>query len=657
MNIPDDKLLWMYRKMLQIRHFEERVAVEFEAGNIPGMVHLSTGQEAMAAGTCAALRPDDYIVSTYRGHGHNLAKGGSPARMMAELFARETGDCHGRGGCLHITDFGVGNLGSMGIVGAGIVLAPGAALSAVLRGTDQVTVCFFGDGASNQGMFHEGLNLAALWKLPVIFVCENNLYGEATPQAEHQPIKDIAERAASYAMPGVVVDGNDVLAVHQAVWEAVGRARAGHGPTLIEGKTYRWHGHYVGDPETYRTREEVAAWKAKDPIPRLRAYLLARGLLDEAAVARMDEEVQAEIEEAVAFAAASPYPDPAEVCRDTFAPEPPSAPPQPLPSETVLTTAQVALREALAEELSRDPRVFLLGEDLRQAIFGVCNELYEEFGPERVRNTPISENAIIGCAVGAALTGMRPVAEIMFEDFLLCCMDPIVNSAAKLRYMTGGQVTVPLVIRVPGGAGLSAGAQHSQSLEALFWHIPGLKVVAPSTPADMKGLLKTAIRDDNPVIFFEHKALYFEGGELPVGEYTIPLGVADVKRPGTDVTIVAFMAMVPRALSAAETLAAEDISVEVVDPRTLVPLDMETILASVRKTKRLLTVEEGALTGGLGAEIAARVAKEAFDYLDAPIERLAGRDCPIPFSPLLEEAMYPSEEQIVATVKQLLGRE
>ncbi len=320
-----------------------------------------------------------------------------------------------------------------------------------------------------------------------------------------------------------------------------------------------------------------------------------------------------------------------------------------------LITGKDAIREALIEEMRRDPSVFLLGEDLEQATFGVTDGLVEEFGAERVRNTPISENAIIGAAIGAALTGMRPVAEIMFADFLMDAMDPIVNTMAKIRFMTSGQAKVPMVIRTPSGAGLSAGAQHSQSPEAIFMHIPGIKIAVPSTPYDMKGLLKTAIRMDDPVLFFEHKMLYYEGGEVPEGDYTVPFGKADIKRQGKDVTIVAVLAMIKKALMAADILASEGIEAEVVDPRTLYPLDMDSIINSVKKTKRLVTVEEGSRTGGIGAEIAARVAEEALDYLDAPVKRLGSADCPIPFSPALEEVMYPTEQGIADAVKQILG--
>lgn len=319
-------------------------------------------------------------------------------------------------------------------------------------------------------------------------------------------------------------------------------------------------------------------------------------------------------------------------------------------------TYREALREGLREEMLRDERVFLLGEDIgvNGGAYKVTVGLYEEFGEERVKDTPITESAIIGAALGAAVTGMRPVPEIMFSDFLPAAMDQIVNQVAKTRYMSGGQSKIPLVIRTQNGAGISSAAQHSQSLTALFTHIPGLLVVIPSTPYDAKGLLKTAIRDDNPVMFFEHKLLYSMSGEVPEEEYTIPFGKADIKKKGTDLTLVAISYMVSKALKAAISLEKEGLSIEVIDPRTLVPFDKETIFNSVKKTKRLIIVEEECKRNGLGAEISATVSEEIFDYLDAPIRRVAAYDTPIPFSPVLEKCIIPDEEDIIKTVKEVL---
>jgi pyruvate/2-oxoglutarate/acetoin dehydrogenase E1 component len=320
-------------------------------------------------------------------------------------------------------------------------------------------------------------------------------------------------------------------------------------------------------------------------------------------------------------------------------------------------TYRQALQEALREEMQRDEAVFLLGEDIAEfgGSYKVTSGLLDEFGAERVRNTPISEAAIVGAALGAALVGMRPVAELMYVDFCAIAMDQIVNQVAKVRYMFGGKAKASLVIRTQGGAGRSSAAQHAQSLEAWFMHVPGLKIVQPSTPYDAKGLLKTAIRDDNPVMFLEHKLLYPVQGPVPEEEYLIPFGVADIKRAGTDVTVGATSRMVHRALAAAETLADEGIAAEVIDPRTLSPLDEDTILQSVRKTQRLVIAYEAYERGGVGAEIAALVANKALDYLDAPIERVASLNTPMPFSPKLENYVVPTEARIMAGIKRVLG--
>jgi pyruvate dehydrogenase E1 component beta subunit len=325
--------------------------------------------------------------------------------------------------------------------------------------------------------------------------------------------------------------------------------------------------------------------------------------------------------------------------------------------ETEFLTYFEAVRLALKEEMQLDPSVFLMGEDIRFSIFGPTKDLHKDVGEDRVLDTPITESAFVGAAVGAAITGMRPVVEIMFADFMTVCMDQIINQAAKIRFMTGGQVKVPLVIRAPGGMLTSSAAQHSQSLEALFMHIPGLKVCVPSGPVDAKGLLKSAIRDDDPVIFFEHKALYFASDEVPTDpQFTVPLGEAAVLREGEDVTIFAVSGMVSSAMSAANSLAKEGISAEVIDPRTLVPLDKQTLLASVRKTGRLVTVEEGCITCGVGAEITALATSEAWDALKGPVIRVAAKDQPIPFSPVLEAACAPNMQSIAGAARECVGR-
>ena len=646
----------LYLTMRRIRAFEDKTADLFQEGVVKGTAHSYKGEEAIAAGVCAALRDDDIIASYHRGHGHCIAKGARIDRMMAELMGRQTGYCQGLGGSMHIADMELNIMGANGIVGAAMPLATGAGLAARLEGSDRVAVAFFGDGASNQGVFHESLNLAAVWKLPVIFVCENNQYALSTSYRNTTAVSQVANRAASYEIPGITVDGNDGVEVYLVLREAVERARTGEGPTLIEAMTYR-HGQHslrvnLRDP---RPEDELQTWLDRDPIARMEKRLSSEGGFSEDQFDETNRAVEDEIETAVTYGRESPEP-PVHVMLDAvYAPH--AAHTEPGPETERMLSYPEALNEALDQEMLRDDRVFLMGEDVGATggIFGVSKGLMERYGPERVRDTPISEATFVGCGVGAAIAGMRPVVEIQIFDFVALTMDMLVNQAAKFRFMLGGKPSVPLVVRGPQGGGIRLAAQHSQSLEAWFTHVPGLVVAAPSTPYDAKGLLVAAIRDENPVVFLEQKLLYLGGtGPVPEELYAIPLGKADVKRAGTDVTVVATSAMVPRALSAATVLERDGVSVEVIDPRTLQPLDEETILASVRKTNRLLIVHEAWVRGGFGAEVAAMVVDKAFDYLDAPVARLGAPHTPMPYNDRLELEVIPSQERIVEAIRALL---
>jgi len=677
-DIPKDKLLDYLRQMMEIRFFEEKVYDLLGRNLIKGASHLYAGEEAVAVGAISVLRDDDLITSTHRGHGHCHARGASLAKteearqdhynkMMAELCGRATGYCRGRGGSMHIADVEKGNLGATGIVGGNIPVATGAGLAQKLMGTDRVVLCFFGDGASNTGNFHESLNLAALWKLPVVYIVENNLYGMSVPIEKAAAKLSIADRACAYGIPGEVVDGMDVLAVREAVARAVERARRGEGPSLIECQTYRWYGHSRSDPRVYRTKEEEAAWKARDPIPAFAARLMEAGIATQEEIDALEKKVAQEIEDATKFAFNSPTPPIEELELYVYAPfkwtEADIVRERALrercrtggPGTRKIRYWQ-AIQEALREEMHRDPRVFVMGEDvgLYGGAYGATRGLFEEFGPERVRDTPISEATIGGAAVGAAMCGLRPVAEIMYVDFTPLAMDQIANQGAKNRYMFGGKTVVPMVIRTEGGAGRCIAAHHSQSLEALWVHFPGIYVVMPSTPYDAKGLLKAAIRDDNPVMFIEHKMLYSVEGYVPDEDYIIPYGVADVKREGTDVTVITYSRMVHRALEAAERLAAEGISVEVIDLRTLKPLDMDTVAASVKKTGRVVGVTEAYKMGSFISELATRIQEELFDWLDAPVVRVCAADVPVPMSEPLEDAAIPNVDRIIAGIRQAL---
>jgi pyruvate/2-oxoglutarate/acetoin dehydrogenase E1 component/TPP-dependent pyruvate/acetoin dehydrogenase alpha subunit len=647
----------MLRRMILIREFEQRLGREFAQGTIPSeALHLSIGQEACAVGACFALQKGDTMSTTHRGHGHMIAMGADLRRMAAEIFGKATGLCRGLGGPMHVSDASLGALGANGIVGASTLISTGAGLASLLRDRDQVSLTFLGDGATAHGMFHEAVNLAAVFDLPVIFFVENNQYAEFTAAERHTRLERIADRAHGYGIPGLTVDGNHVWEVYRAVGEAVERARNGEGPTILEGVTYRWSSHSEGDTVTYRSQEEIEAWMGRDPILRWKDALIQAGLLQEARFDALQEDARAKVEVAVQFACNSPEPDAEELFTYLYAPEPRHlyAGSEKIEAGRELTVS-AAINEALAEEMARDDRVYLIGEDVSLGgYFVVTAGLVDVFGPERVIDTPISEYAIVGSSVGAAMTGMRPVAEIEFSDFITCCMDPLVNQAAKLRFMSGGQVRIPMVVRMPGGSGLGMAAQHSQSLEAWLLNIPGLILIAPSDAYDAKGLLKAAIRSNNPVVFFENKLLYLQTGPVPEEPYLVPIGKAEVKRRGRDLTLIAVGAMVSTALEAAREVQSDGTEVEVIDPRTLSPCDWETINGSVWRTRRAMILEGGPLTGGFGAECVARVSKAAWRRLRAPVKRIAALDLPIPYNRNLENTVVPDVDRVTGEIRQML---
>jgi 2-oxoisovalerate dehydrogenase E1 component len=704
--------------MLTIRAFEQMVVALKEGTAKPcqgftftGATHLSIGQEAVAVGTMAALRPDDYITSTHRGHGHSIAKGayailgmsahrladflGEPlrgrsreellgpalqlhlGRTMAELLGREAGYCRGRGGGMHIADFHLNHLGANAIVGGSLAIATGAGLSMQKLGLDRVVACLFGDGAANNGIFHESLNFAAMsqlpYGLPVIYLIENNQYGmTGQQQGEVTGIDYLARRGAAYSFDNLhaeVVNGMDVLAVWDAVTRAAELCRTRQGPVLLECITYRYLGHSLSDQRVkYRSPEEEEAWREWDCLETYQSQLLQAGVLTESQIADLRARVEARIQESLSFAVESPEPEPATICEGLFAdtsacdisPDLHSPPLKAMREFRRDSRGQIMYRhavcEALAEEMQRDRRVIVFGEDVADygGAFQVTVGLLEAFGRDRVFNTPISEAAIAGVAAGAAMTGLRPVAEIMYIDFMPLAMDQVANQVAKTRYMFGGKACLPLVIRTTVGGGKGYAGQHSQSLEAMLTQVPGLKVVAPSTPYDAKGLLKTSIRDDSPVIFIEHQLLYTEKGEVPETDYTIPLGEAAVRRIGSDLTIVAYLKMADVSLKAADLLAAEGIEAEVVDPRTLIPLDIDTIARSVAKTGRLLVVCQAPKTGCFGEHIAYRAQEAAFPHLKAPMKIVAAYDVPPPMAQTLEAENLPSPEKVAREARAML---
>ncbi len=660
MSIPSDKTspLSLFRTMLLIRVVEERLAKSHQRGLIHGACHTYVGQEAIAAGVCAQLTDADAVFSTHRGHGHALAKGLEPRQLIAELYGRETGCSRGRGGSMHLFAPEIGMMGTSGIVGPCILQAAGAGYSFQLLKQPHVGVAFFGDGATNNGAFHEGLNLAAIWKLPVLFVCENNQFATEVPFASVAGNASVAARGAAYGIPSVELDGNDVLAIESAAREAVARARAGVGPTLLECKTYRTRSHAEGMGDfTYRTREDVEQWKTRCPIARLKQHLLDRQMADETELAAIEQEIATLTEAAHEFAEQSAYPPAGSATDHVYAP-PADGPlrdaPATPPGTRELTCMRATL-EALTGEMARNPKIFVLGEGIgaRGGNFATTSGLFEKYGPQRLRDTPICERGFTGLAGGAAMTGTRPVVDFMFADFVLDGAGEIINQIAKMRYMSSGRLAMPVVLRGCIGIGHCAATHHSGSYYSMYAHFPGLRVVVPSSPRDAKGLLRTALTGEDPVLFLEHRELLTVKGPVPEEDYFIDFGQAAVVREGRDVTVVALALMVHKTLAAAEVLAVEGLSVELIDPRTVAPLDVETILRSVSKTGRLLIVDEDFAQCGVSAEIAAQLADRGFDDLDAPIRRLNGKPSPTPYSPTLETAVVPDAAAIAQAIRDL----
>lgn len=675
---PPPSLTELFERMVLIRTFEMTMEEESRAGRLPGTFHSSAGQEAVAVGACASLETEDLVVSNHRGHGHFLAKGGDLKRIMAELYGREEGYSGGKGGTQHMAGVECGFMGSNGITGGGLPVATGLALGLRRRNSTHAVISFFGDGAANQGTFHESLNMAAIYRLPIIFLCENNGWGMSTPVGAVTSGNSIARRGEAYNMLYKTVDGNDVEAVVDQVRAALAMIRQGGNPVLLECRTWRMKGHSRGDANLYRDKTEEEKWAERDPIERLRARILKRGLAAPEALLLAEENIRTRVNECMEACRLLPPPRPETAFEKVYATDitqpvkPPATrrptsglhtvtPPKKQSSSTIPIDYEMkpywqAIQEAMCETIERDDRYFVFGEDVAEygGCFKVTRGMFEKYGGKRVVNTPISEATIAGMCLGASMAGVRPIGELMFMDFLLLALDQIANHAAKFHYIYNGQIKAPFVIRTPMGGYRGYGATHSQCLDSLLMKFPGLRVVTPWSPRDAKGLLKTCLLGEDPVIFVEHKALYGTTGPVPRFEEFIPLGKANIVRPGKHVTICANSYMVSLAMQAAELLIKEGIDAEVIDLRCLAPLDRETVAMSAARTQALVIVEEGHRTCGVGAELAASIQEIAFGYLDSPIQRVAAADVPIPSAMELERAVLPNVESIRAAVKKAL---
>jgi 2-oxoisovalerate dehydrogenase E1 component len=647
-----------YRAMLFTRAIEQHcldLTVQTPPG-VAGSMHLCAGQEAIPVGAMAALNLEtDRVVATYRGHGWALASPLEPEAVLAEIRHRATGINGGRAGSALITAPWTGFIGENSIVGAGGPIACGVALAAKLKKTGGVAAVSFGDGATSQGALHESLVFAAAYALPVIFVCEHNGWSELTESSEIIKIDRLAKRASGYGITGVTIDGTDPIAVRDTIAQAADQARSGGGPSFVECKVSRLWGHYNRDVEHYRSKEDKAAAVANDPITLIAERLRQTGVEDARLIA-VRTAVEQEIAALTAKVAAAPSPDP-KSARLNVTGVPAVPKPAGNKSKAVETTTIAAINEALRRILAEDPTSLVYGEDVGKAggIFGAARNLQKEFGAERVFDTPIAEAAILGSAIGAALQGLRPVVEIMWADFMLVALDQLINQAANFRYVTQGRAPVPMVVRTQQGVTPGSCAQHSQSLEALLFHIPGLLLGVPATPQDAYDMLRAAAKAEDPTILIEARGLYQRKDLVAFDRAPDAIGAAHRAREGKDLAIIAWGSSVLEALDAAETLKRDGIDAAVLNLRWLAPLDEAAILSLVQECRgRALVVHEANRTGGVGAEVAARITEK---QRGAIVHRLATPDVRIPAAPVLQAELLPKADAIAAAARVLAKAE
>jgi len=645
-------IIGWYAKMLTIRRAEEQVLQLRRDDLVAGSVHPCVGQESAPVGVIAALSNKDLTIGTYRGHGWALGSGTPLVPLLSEILGRASGTNGGRAGSAYLTAPAYGFVGENSIVGAGLPLANGVAMAQEYRNDGGIVAVSFGDGATNQGAAHEALVFAISRNLPVIFVCENNSWSEMTPITDTVPNASLWERAAAYGMWAQQVDGADVESIYVAASEAAECARNGQGPTFLEISLPRILGHYSGDIQHYRSTEDREEHALRDPLQKLRARLLEEGALSEAELENLESRVSQFISDSTTEALASPLPDPADafghVVQDVA-----TQVLQPLPTEDKPVAIGIAINSALNLELENRPEVVLFGEDIAipGGTFGVTRNLRKAYG-ERVFDTPISEAAILGAALGSSLFGMKPIVEIMWSDFLLVAFDQLVNQAANVRYISRGQMSAPMVVRMQQGVTPGACAQHTQSLEALIAHIPGIKLGLPASAQDAFQMLRAAVADPDPVVLIESRAMYFKSEPLHTEAAPETVGTARLRLSGTDVALVAWGTTVPTCLEAAEILQqVHGVSATVLDLRWLSPLDEASIVSAVEMSSgRLLVVHEANQTGGFGAEILARMNEHHGGSLRAPARRLGTSDSRIPAAPIMQEALIPTADKVVRAV-------
>jgi 2-oxoisovalerate dehydrogenase E1 component len=638
--VSDEDLLRLYKGILLPRMIEDKMLKLLRQGKVSKWFS-GIGQEAIAVGATLALQPEELIFPLHRNLGVFTNRNIPLHRLFSQWQGKLNGFTRGRDRSFHFGTMEYGIVGMISHLGPQLALACGAALAYKLDGRPMVSLAFSGEGGTSEGDFHEALNIAAVWSLPVIFIIENNGYGLSTPSSEQFAIQYLADKAKGYGMDGITIDGNNIIEVYTTIDKYARKMRKKPAPVLIECMTFRMRGHEEASGVKYVPPELIEAWQRKDPVTNFEQFLLEEGVITQEAVNALKKENEKLIQEHLDITAAEPELEALleRELGDMYKPHIPKvSPPNGESKEMRLVDA---ISDGLNEAMQQHPKLILMGQDIAEygGVFKITDGFVAKFGKARVRNTPLCESGIIGTALGASLEGYKCMVEMQFADFVTCGFNQIVNNLAKLHYRWGG--TADVVVRMPCGGGTGAGPFHSQSNEAWFYHTPGLKIVYPSTPEDAKGLLLAAFEDPNPVMYFEHKALYRGvSGEVPAGYYTTPIGKARQVTIGSEASIITYGMGVHWATKLAEE---QQWELDIVDLRTLSPIDWETVEESVKRTGRVLVLHEDTLTGGIGGDIAAHIGEHLFAHLDAPVMRVASLDTPVPFADVLEKQFLPEQ--------------